>query len=244
MLIRKLLLPLIFAFAFTSIKAQINVTVSDYCPGTARDFSTSFGTLAPGVTFTWTVAAATNVKNHAPQSTASPTVTQNIGLTNPANPGVLALRVTASDAKIYNLTINIQAIPFINNKNTWSTYANGCGSVNFNVGVTGALQATGGFNWVRNTIWGSPESRGNSTTLTDNIIDTTGSVANVPFVISMYSAIGCLVQDTLTYKINPTPVITEFNVYDTICSDVGIKAFVPRNNCRNLFRHQSCFKTG
>ncbi len=228
MLIRKLLLPLIFAFAFTSIKAQINVTVSDYCPGTARDFSTSFGTLAPGVTFTWTVAAATNVKNHAPQSTASPTVTQNIGLTNPANPGVLALRVTASDAKIYNLTINIQAIPFINNKNTWSTYANGCGSVNFNVGVTGALQATGGFNWVRNTIWGSPESRGNSTTLTDNIIDTTGSVANVPFVISMYSAIGCLVQDTLTYKINPTPVITEFNVYDTICSDVGIKAFVPK----------------
>ncbi|MEY4738844.1 MAG: hypothetical protein RLZZ05_228, partial [Bacteroidota bacterium] len=205
MLIRKLLLPLIFAFAFTSINAQINVPVSDYCPGTPRDFSTSFGPLAPGVTFTWTVAASNNVKNFAPQSTASPTVTQNIGLSNPANPGVLALRVTASDLKIYNLTINIQALPDINNKSTWSTYANGCGTVNFNVTVTGGLQPTGGFNWVRNTIWGSPETRGNSATLTDNIIDTTGAVANIPFIISMYSSIGCLVQDTLVYKINPTP---------------------------------------
>jgi len=260
MLIRKLLLPLIFAFSLSSIKGQ---TVSDYCPGTSRDFSTAFGTLAPGVTFTWTVAAATNVKNHTPQPTASPTVTQNIGLTNPALPGVLALRVTASDAKIYNLTINIQALPYINNKNAWSTYANGCGSVNFNVGVTGALQSTGGFNWVRNAIWGSPETRGNSTTIADNFIDTTGSTANIPFYISMYSSIGCLVQDTLTYKINPTPVVTDLNFYDTICSDVGIKAFTPktqissgslhdldRSNCHravrydcwNLFRFQSCIQ--
>ena len=121
MLIRKFLLPLIFAFAFTSINGQINVTVSDYCPGTSRDFSTSFGTLAPGVTFTWTVAGAINVKNHTPQPTASPTVTQNIGLVNSAGNGRLVLRVTASDAKIYNLTIDILALPFINNKSTWST---------------------------------------------------------------------------------------------------------------------------
>ena len=228
MLIRKFFVVLVFAFSLASSKGQTNVTVSDYCPGTSRDFSTSFGTLAPGVTFTWTVAGAINVKNHTPQPTASPTVTQNIGLVNSAGNGRLVLRVTASDAKIYNLTIDISALPFINNKSTWSTYANGCGSVNFNVGVSGALQSTGGFSWIRNTIWASPEARGNSANITDNIIDTTGSVVNIPFFITLYSAIGCLVQDTLTYKINPTPVITEFNIYDTICSDVGIKAFVPK----------------
>ena len=228
MLIRKFFVVLVFAFSLASTQGQTNVTVSDYCPGTSRDFSTSFGTLAPGVTFTWTVAGAINVKNHTPQPTASPTVTQNIGLVNSAGNGRLVLRVTASDAKVYNLTIDISALPFINNKSTWSTYANGCGSVNFNVGVSGALQSTGGFSWLRNTIWTSPEARGNSLNINDNIVDTTGSVANIPFAISMYSAIGCLVQDTLVYKINPTPVITEFNIYDTICSDVGIKAFVPK----------------
>jgi gliding motility-associated-like protein len=228
MLMRKLLLPLIFIISFSSIKGQTNVTVSDYCPGTARDFSTSFGALAPGVTFIWTVTTATNVKNHIPQPTASPTVTQNIGLVNSAANGRLVLKVTASDAKIYNLTIDILALPFISNKSAWSTYANACGSINFNVAVTGALQSTGGFSWIRNTIWASPEARGNSANITDNIIDTTGSTANIPFYISMYSSIGCLVQDTLTYKINPTPVITDFNIYDTICSDVGIKAFTPK----------------
>ena len=225
---RKIFLPLLLSLSFTFLKAQINVPINDYCPGTARDFSTAFGTLAPGVTFTWTVAAANNVKNHTPQSTPSPTVTQNIGLVNSANPGVLALRVVASDTKIYNVTVTIAALPYINNKSNWSSYANGCGSINFNVGVTGSLQSTGGFSWVRNAIWGNPEARGNSTTLTDNFIDTTGSSVNIPLYISMYSTIGCLVQDTLTYKINPTPVITEFNVYDTICSDVGIKAFTPK----------------
>ena len=133
MLIRKFFVVLVFAFSLASTQGQTNVTVSDYCPGTSRDFSTSFGTLAPGVTFTWTVAGAINVKNHTPQPTASPTVTQNIGLVNSAGNGRLVLRVTASDAKVYNLTIDISALPFINNKSTWSTYANGCGSVNFNV---------------------------------------------------------------------------------------------------------------
>ncbi len=228
MLMRKIFLLLIFALSLSGLNGQTNVTVSDYCPGTARDFSASFGTLAPGVTFTWTVTTATNVKNHTPQPTASPTVTQNIGLVNSAGNGRLVLRVVASDAKIYNLTIDIAALPYINNKSTWSTYAIGCGSINFNVGVTGALQTTGGFNWTRNNIWASPEARGNSANITDNIIDTTGATANIPFYISMYSSIGCLVQDTLTYKINPTPVITDFNFYDTICSDVGIKPFTPK----------------
>lgn len=234
MLMRKFFLPLLLSLSFTLLKGQtINVTVNDYCPGTARDFSTAFGTLAPGITFTWTVASAINVKNHTPQPTASPTVTQNLGLINSAGNGSLVLRVTASDAKIYNLTIGILSLPYINNKSAWSTYANGCGSINFNVGVIGTLQSTGGFSWTRTAIWGSPEAKGNSNNISDNIVDTTGSIANVPIYISMYSAIGCLVQDTLTYKINPTPVITEFNVYDTICSDVGIKAFVPKTQISN-----------
>ena len=144
MLIRKLLLPLIFAFVFTSIKAQ-NINVSDYCPGTPRDFSTSFGPLAPGVTFTWTVAASNNVKNFAPQSTASPTVTQNIGLTNPANPGVLALRVTASDLKIYNLTINIQALPYINNK------SNTAHNTSISIGTTHDIMRFDRQNYVSNS---------------------------------------------------------------------------------------------
>ena len=63
MLIRKFFVVLVFAFSLASTQGQTNVTVSDYCPGTSRDFSTSFGPLAPGVTFTWTVAASNNVKN-------------------------------------------------------------------------------------------------------------------------------------------------------------------------------------
>ncbi len=237
MLMRKFLLPFLLILSVTFLKAQppVPVTVNDYCSGTTRDLSLAIGA-ASGVTFTWTITGTpNNVKGATQQSTPSATVTQTLSLNqNPATTGTIIFRVTASDAKIYVVTVTVQPLPIISNIPTWNAISSGCGNnINFNAAANPTVLSNG-WTWSRPAVLGEPAASGTSNLINDNLIDTTTSDVNIPYTINMVAQNGCSNQQVLTYKISPTPYVTKPTRYDTVCSATGL-AFTPTTQISGVF---------
>lgn len=212
------------------------VAVPDYCSATTKDLSTYFGTLAAGTTFTWTITGTpNNVKGGTPQATASPTVTQTLSLnTNPATTGTITFRVVASDAKIYVVNVTVQPLPIISNIGTWNAISSGCGNnINFSATANPAVLSNG-WTWSRPAVLGEPAASGTSNLINDNLIDTTVADVNIPYTVSMIAQNGCTNSQVITYKISPTPYITDPTRYDTVCSATGL-AFTPKTQISGVF---------
>jgi hypothetical protein len=211
------------------------VTVADFCSGTTRDLSPSFGAAA-GVTFTWTITGTpNNVKGQTLTSTPSSTFTQTLSLnTNPAGTGAITFRVVASDAKIYVVNITVQPLPIISNIPTWNTISSGCGNnINFSATANPAVLSNG-WSWSRPAVLGEPAASGTSNLINDNLIDTTSADVNVPYTVNMVAQNGCSNSQVITYKISPTPYITDPTRYDTVCSANGL-AFTPKTQISGVF---------
>jgi gliding motility-associated-like protein len=234
---RKFLLPFLLILSVTFLKAQppVPVIVNDYCSGTTRDISLPIGAAA-GVTFTWTITGTpNNVKGATQQSTPSAAVTQTLSLNqNPATTGTIIFRVTASDAKIYVVTVTVQPLPIISNIPTWNAISSGCGNnINFSAAASPAVLSNG-WSWSRPAVLGEPAASGTSNLINDNLIDTTTSDVNIPYTINMVAQNGCTNQQVLTYKISPTPYVTKPTRYDTVCSATGL-AFTPTTQLTGVF---------
>lgn len=231
----------IMMFLFLStlgiVQAQtIAVPIPDYCSATTKDLSSYFGTIAAGTTFTWTIIGTpNNVKGGTQQATASPTVTQTLSLnTNPAGTGTINFRVVASDAKIYVVNVTVQPLPIISNIPTWNAISSGCGNnINFSATANPAVLSNG-WSWSRPAVLGEPAASGTSNLINDNLIDTTSADVNVPYTLSMVAQNGCSNSQVITYKISPTPYITDPTRYDTVCSATGL-AFTPKTQISGVF---------
>lgn len=237
MLMRKIFMLFLLGFSFSFLKAQppVPIIVNDYCSGTSRDLSVPFGAAA-GVTFTWTITGTpNNVKGATQQSTPSATVTQTLSLNqNPATTGTIVFRVTASDAKIYAVTVTVQPLPIISNIANWNAISSGCGNNIIYNAAANPFVPSNGWSWSRPAVLGEPAASGTSNLINDNLIDTTTADVNVPYTVSMVAQNGCSNSQVITYKISPTPYITEPTRYDTVCSVTGL-AFTPKTQISGVF---------
>ena len=223
------------ALLFIQEKSYAQTTIADFCSGTTRDLSLPLGAAA-GITFTWTITGTpNNVKGATQQSTPSATVTQTLSLNqNPAATGTISFRVTASDAKIYVVNVTVQPLPIISNIATWNAISSGCGNnINFSAAASPTVLSNG-WTWSRPAVLGEPASSGTSNLINDNLIDTTSVDINIPYTVSMVAQNGCSNSQVITYKISPTPYITDPTRYDTVCSATGLP-FTPKTQINGVF---------
>lgn len=224
-----------FAFLLIQENSSAQTTIADFCSGTTRDLSIPLGAAA-GVTFTWTITGTpNNVRGATQQLTPSATVTQTLSLNqNPAATGTITFRVTASDARVYVVNVTVQPLPIISNIAIWNAISSGCGNnINFSAAASPTVLSNG-WSWSRPAVLGEPASSGTSNLINDNLIDTSSVDVNIPYTVSMIAQNGCSNSQVITYKISPTPYITDPTRYDTVCSATGL-AFTPKTQISGVF---------
>lgn len=204
----------------------------DFCSGSTNDISKNL-TSVTDKKFTWTFTANANILG-ATANNGTPTDAINqklINTTNNPQTITFAVKNTPSTGGVQNFTVQVTVLPtpYISNRvANWNPISNGCGTFNFTATPNITLASTNGFNWRRDAIWEFPLQTGNSTFISDNLVDTTSGAVNISYYVTLLASNGCTGQDTLIYKINPTPFIKQSLVYDTICSEQSVKPFIPQ----------------
>lgn len=218
-------------FFFVFHETSIAQNFPNFCSGSTNDISINITGISER-RLTWTFTNNANILG-ATANNGTPSDVINQRLTNTTNSNqtiTFTVRNTPTSGSPQTFTVQVTVLPtpsISNRVANWNPISNGCGAFNFTASTNVAL-APNGFNWRRDPIWEFPMLTGNSTFINDNIIDTTSAAVNISYYVTMMAANGCSGQDTLIYKINPTPFIKQPLVYDTICSEQSVKPFVPQ----------------
>lgn len=209
-----------------------NITYSSlFCSGSTADLATALPT---GRQYTCVPRASTTVQG-AVSITNSATLNQTLNL---ANTGTAAANIVfditdvQTPTKKFVLTVPVSQIPRLNTANWVNT---GCGTIsNLTLASTTVVGVpTDGWKWSRPDTLNTPAVSNTNNVINDRVINLKSDNVPVPYTIEMTGANGCKNTQELSYVVIPTPDIKTPIIYDTICSETGIKPFIPSTQLAN-----------
>lgn len=214
---------LISIFCCSKISAQ-TYPYNNFCSGSTNDLSKALG--LTGRTFRWTLTSTSNVTGAVANGTLTNEISQTLTLIGTSN-GTVTYTVFDNLGVRYTIVVTVLPRPTISNTATWNNVSVGCGSnINFSAGSTIPINSDG-WTWNRAAMLGTNAISGTANLINDNLINTTSTPVDVEYDVKMVAQNGCTNTQTLTYRISPTPEVSDPIKYLSICSGEPI-SFTPK----------------
>jgi gliding motility-associated-like protein len=209
------------------LKAQTTpITYSSlFCSGSTADLATA---LPAGRQYTMAPRPSTAVQGQVTITNAT-TLNQTLNLASTSTASaniVFDVTDVLTPTKKFVLTVAVSQIPRLSTTNWPGT---GCGTISNLVLAATSIVAvpTDGWKWSRPDTLGEPAVSNSVNTLNDRVVNLKSDNVPVPYTIEMTGANGCKNSQELSYIVIPTPDIKTPIIYDTICSETGVKPFIP-----------------
>ncbi|MDY8136900.1 PKD-like domain-containing protein, partial [Aquimarina sp. 2201CG5-10] len=177
----------------------------------------------PSTTFSWSAADNPNVTGETTANSTDTSITDTlVNISGTVQTVIYTISTTSPDGCIgedYTFTVTVNPKPFVATAPTQTI----CGDDTLNHDLTADVNVTGTtFSWSaadNPNVTGETTTNSNSTSITDTLINISGTVQTVIYTITPTSPDGCVGDDyTFTVTINPKPFVATAPT-QTICGD-------------------------